>query len=126
MASRIRRLSTVAPARGLDVEIYDDISDKFCPVSVLAHLLPRAPIYSRLFSGTLCSDLRPMGGVVYPAGVAVVNACAVGCALGSERRLKPPEEHMLPRLRRELPSITFLLGGERSQIRELHILQQHV
>eukprot|EP00904_Undaria_pinnatifida_P007871 jgi/Undpi1/4213/HiC_scaffold_16.g07579.m1 len=31
-ASRIRPLSAVAPARGLDVKIYDEISEKSCPV----------------------------------------------------------------------------------------------
>ena len=46
-----------------------------------------------------------MGGVGYPAGVAIVDASMGGCVLGSERKLKRPEENMPPRLRRNLPSI---------------------
>ena len=51
------------------------------------------------------SDLRPMEEVGYPAGVAIVDAYARGCVLGSERKLEHPEEHMPPRLRRKLPFI---------------------
>ena len=61
-ASWIRPLSTVAPARGLDVEIYDEISEKACPVSVLAHLLPTGSIYSPFFSGTFSLTSDPRGG----------------------------------------------------------------
>ena len=70
----------------------------------------------------MISDLRPMGGVGYPAGVAIVDDCARGCVLGSERKSKRPEEHMPPRLRRKLPSIN-ISAGERSESRELRILQ---
>ena len=52
-----------------------------------------------------------MGGVGYPAGVAIVDACAGGCELGSERKLKRPEEHMPLRLRRKLPSIKISAEG---------------
>ena len=121
-ASRIRTLSAVAPARGLDVEIYDEISEKSCPVSVLAHLLPTGPISSPDFFWYVFSDLRPIGGVGYPSVVAIVDACVGGFLLGSERKLERPEEHMSHRLRRKLPFIKsskFLLRGERSEIREL-------
>ena len=68
-----------------------------------------------------------MEGVGYLAGVANVDACAGGCVLGSERKLKRPEEHMLPRLRRKLQSIkNSAQRGERSEIIELRILEQHV
>ena len=53
-----------------------------------------------------------MGGVGYPAGVAIVDACTGGCVIGSERKLERPEEHIPPRLRRTLPSIKFLPRGE--------------
>ena len=113
-ASRIRPLSAVAPARGLDVEIYDDISKKSCPVSVLTHFLTTGP-----------SDLRPMRGVGCPAGVTIVDACAAGCVLGCERKPGRPEEHMPPTLRRELPSIQIsayiCLGGGWGEIMELRI-----
>ena len=51
--------------------------------------------------------------------------------LRSERNLKRPEKHMPPGLRRKLPSIIFFLlyvceRVERSNIRELRILQQHI
>lgn len=68
----------------------------------------------RVFSRYVFSDLRPMAGVGYPAGVAIVDACAVGCVLESERKLERPEEHMPPRLRRELPSIK-ISAEERNQ-----------
>ena len=61
-ASRIRTLSTAAPARGLDVEIYDDICENSCPVSVLAHLLPTGPICSLDFSGTCSLTSDPWRG----------------------------------------------------------------
>ena len=98
------------------------MSKKSCPVSVLAHFLPTGRISSRDFSRYVFSGLQPIGGVGYPAGVAIVDACAEGCVLGSERKLERPEEHMPPRLRRKLPFIKsskFLLRGERSEIREL-------
>ena len=81
----------------------------------------RAYFFAR-FSRYVISDLRPMGGVGYPAGVAIVDDCARGCVLGSERKSKRPEEHMPPRLRRKLPSIN-ISAGERSESRELRILQ---
>ena len=109
--SRIRPLSAVGPARGLDVEIYDEMSKKSCPVSVLAHFLPTGRISSRDFSRYVFSGLQPIGGVGYPAGVAIVDACAEGCVLGSERKLERPEEHMPPRLRRTLLSITYSAEG---------------
>ena len=59
----------------------------------------------QIFFRYVFSDLRPMGGVGYPAGVAIVDACAGGCVLGSEIKLERPGEHMPPRLRRKLPSI---------------------
>ena len=52
-----------------------------------------------------------MGGVGYPAGVAIVDACAGGHVLGSERKLNRPEEHMPPRLGRKLPSIKISAEG---------------
>ena len=61
-----------------------------------------------------------MGGVCYPAGVAIVDACAGGCVLGSERKLELPEEHMPPRLRRKLPSIKISAEG-REQRSESYI-----
>ena len=62
-----------------------------------------------------------MEGVGYPAGVAIADACAGGCVLGSERRLKRPEEHMPPRLRRKLPSIKISAEG-RDQSSESYVL----
>ena len=62
-----------------------------------------------------------MEGVGYPAGVAIADACAGGCVLGSERRLKRPEEHMPPRLGRKLPSIKISAEG-RDQSSESYVL----
>ena len=101
----MRPFSAVAPAQALDVEIYDEISEKYCPVSVLAHLLSTGAISWRDFFQCVLSDLRPMGGIGYPGGVAMVDACAGGCVLGSERKSERPEAHMPPRLRRKLSSI---------------------
>ena len=84
-------------------------------MSVLAHLLPTGPISSRDFSGRCSLTSDPWRGGGYPAGVAIVDACAGGCVLGSERRLERPEEHMPRRLRRRLPCIKiskFLLRGD--------------
>ena len=65
-AFRIRPLTAVGPARGLDFEIYE-ISEKWCPVSILAHNLLttyRAYLSACFFtySTYVFSDLRPMGG----------------------------------------------------------------
>ena len=73
-------------------------------------------MYWRAFSRYVFSDLRPLGGVGCPAGVAIVDACAGGCVLGSERKVERPEEHMPPRIRRKLPSMKFLLP--RGEIRD--------
>ena len=62
-ASRIRPLSPVEPARGLDVESFDEISEKSCPVSILVHLLPTGPIYLQVFSGTCYLTSHPQGGL---------------------------------------------------------------
>ena len=80
-------------------------------MSVSAHLLPTGPISSRAFFRYVFSDLRSIRVVGYPAGVAIVDACAGGCVLGSERILERPEEHMSPRLRRKLPSIQISAEG---------------
>ena len=65
------------------------------------------------------SDRRPMGGVGYPAGVAIVDACVEGCVLVSERKLERPEEHMPPRLRRKLTSIK--ISAEGREIRDQRV-----
>ena len=74
-------------------------------------------MYWRAFSRYVFSDLRPLGGVGCPAGVAIVDACAGGCVLGSERKMERPEEHMPPKLRRELPSIK-ISAEDRGEISE--------
>ena len=57
-----------------------------------------------------------MRGVGYPAGVAIVDACAGGCVLGSERTLERPEERMPPRLHRKLPSINISAEGREIRV----------
>ena len=116
-ASRIRPLSAVAPARGLDVEIYDEISEKSCPVSVLAHLLPTGPISVRDFFRHVFSDLRPMGEVCYPAGVAIVDACAGRCVLGSEENWNAPKNTCHPGFVENCHLSKFLLS-EGTEIRD--------
>ena len=50
-ALRIRRLSVVAPGRGLDVGIYDEICENFSSVIVLlAHGLTTGPTSSRIYT----------------------------------------------------------------------------
>ena len=66
-------------------------------------------------------DLRPMGGVGYPAGVAIVDACAGGCVLGSEGNA--PKNTCHPDFVENCHLSKFLLRGERSEIRKLSILQ---
>ena len=77
-AQLIRPLGAVARARGLDVEIYDEISEKSCPVRRLVRSLHTGLMSSRYFFGTcsLTSDTR--GGVDYLAGVAIVKATKRG------------------------------------------------
>ena len=104
-ASRIRPLSAVAPARGLDVEIYDEISEESCPLRVSAHSLPTGLKSSRVFFTYVFSDLRPMGGGRLPGrrrhcGGLRGRLCARIC-----ERTGTPRKRIPPRLRRELPSI---------------------
>ena len=111
--SRIRPLNSAPPAQRLDVEIYDVFSEKSCPLSILAHLLSTGPISSRDIFLVRVSDLRPMQVIGYLAGVAIVDAYAGGCVLGSGRKLERG------RLRRKYHLSKYLLRGERSEIRVL-------
>ena len=67
----------VAPARSLDVEIYE-IYENPCPVSVLGHGLSTGCMHSRGSFRHVLIDLRPMGRVTYPAGVAMLGVWAGG------------------------------------------------
>ena len=84
-ASRIRPLSAVAHAPGLDVEIYDEISEKILPCERFGAFATDRVYFFASFFRYMFSDLQPMGGVGYPAGVAIVDACVGGFVLGSER-----------------------------------------
>ncbi|MEP3106518.1 MAG: hypothetical protein ABJO54_05610, partial [Hyphomicrobiales bacterium] len=64
------------PARSLDVEIYEGISENPC---VLAHGLSAECMHPRGSFRHVFFDLRPMGGIGYPAGIAIVGGCAGGC-----------------------------------------------
>ena len=71
-SSRIRPLSTVAPAPGLDVSIYDG-SPKVCAVSVLAHGFTIGLTSARICSWYVLSDLQTSGIGGYPVGTAFVG-----------------------------------------------------
>ena len=90
-------------------------------MSVLAHLLPTGPTSLRDFFRYVFSDLRPMGGVCYPAGVAIVDACAGGGMLGSEENWNAPKNTCHPGFVENCDISKFLLREERSEIRELRI-----
>lgn len=67
----------------LDVEIYDDIPEKSCPVRILAHGFATASTSACSFSWRVLSDLEPSGIGGYQACADVVGACADSCRLRS-------------------------------------------
>ena len=71
----IRPIGAVAPARGLNVQIYGEIYEESCPVRVW-RIARRQVLYLRVFFPRTCSLTSDPWGVGYPAAVNSVGACA--------------------------------------------------
>ena len=79
--NRRRCGSTPAPAQGLDVRIYDAISENPCSVIGFAHGLSTGFAPWRCFFLYVLFDPRSPGNVGYPTGASIVGASPASSVL---------------------------------------------
>ena len=112
-APRIRPFGAATPARGFDVGIYGRIPVKSC-YSDLAHRLKAGLMSLRASFGNVISDLRYPRIAGYPAGAAIVEACA---GSGSRTGLElSPNSHAMQALLVTTTIRYVRFSGDRSNL----------